>query len=245
MKSIISFLGIMMCAWIGAIAQDHIPVPHTIPHGTSRICWGYAMGRAGRKPDGDATCNPVTLIPSENAISTAYFRELLWSEKKDSLQYGDILYWPGTHAMYVTSTPTKDAQGHIIESSIYVDHTAASWDDVYTDDAFSTAKQRLSLGNPYSFYRRKDVQVFGHNKFYDGSGSTISAGTISIGNVSGPSPKNPWLDWSQSWTATATNEQEYPLNSGRRRFSLTGIMRVRLIAIFKYLSKSELTQERM
>jgi hypothetical protein len=157
-------------------AQNHIPVPHD--H-SGRICWGYAMGRAGGKSDGDATCNPTTLRPYEDAISSTYFIQYDWSQV-DSLQTGDILYWPSTHAVYVTSVP-RDQQGYVVANSIGVSHMSASqWEGVISE-SLADAKTRVGVENPSSFCRRKQVFITVSNSFGGGevkvAGSTISSGT--------------------------------------------------------------------
>jgi len=161
-------------------AQDHIPVPHTIPHGTSRICWGYAMGRAGGKYDGDTVCNPMTLIPDEDAISGTYFNQYDWSEiDSRPLQSGDILYWPGTHAAYVTSVPTSG--GYVVVNSIGVSHMSASqWSGVISE-TLADAKSRVGVGNPSYFCRRKKVSITVQNSF-GGGNVKVGGGTYASGS---------------------------------------------------------------
>jgi hypothetical protein len=167
MKPIVKAFFAMFLVYATMSAQNHIPVPHQIPHGSDRICWGYAMGRAGGKDDGDATCNPVTLIPNSGGIDLTYFDQHNWSDV-DLLQIDDILYWPGQHAAYVVSV-TKDGQGHVIVDQIQVDHTAAAWDTVYHNEYLPTARQRLSLENPGYFCRRKNVGLYVLNSFGGGN----------------------------------------------------------------------------
>ncbi len=167
MKPIAKAFFAMFLVYATMSAQNHIPVPHQIPHGSDRICWGYAMGRAGEKNDGDATCNPVTLIPNSEGIDFTYFDQHNWSDV-DLLQPDDILYWPGQHAAFVVLVP-KDGQGHVIVDQIEVDHTAAGWDTVYHNDPLPTARQRLSLGNPGYFCRRKNVGLYVLNSFGGGN----------------------------------------------------------------------------
>jgi len=75
----------------------------------------------------------MTLIPDEDAISGTYFNQYDWSEiDSRPLQSGDILYWPGTHAAYVTSVPTSG--GYVVVNSIGVSHMSASqWSGVISE----------------------------------------------------------------------------------------------------------------
>ena len=52
-------ISILAIAFVYSVAypQDHLPMSHTHD---GRICYGYAMGIAGNKPEGDQTCNPLT-----------------------------------------------------------------------------------------------------------------------------------------------------------------------------------------
>jgi hypothetical protein len=165
--------------YMTSLAQDHIPVPHTIPHGTSRICWGYAMGRAAGRSDNDATCNPQTLIPNENGIDGSYFDQYDWSEiNSRPLLSNDILYWPGYHAAYVTSVP-HDGQGYVIVDSIGVAHMSASqWQGVIYEK-LAQAKTRTGLGNPGYFCRRKQVSLTVENSF--------GGGNVKVDGVTGSS----------------------------------------------------------
>jgi len=166
--------------YLTTVAQNHIPVQHTIPHGTTRICWGYAMGVAG-----GSTCDPTTIIPNTAGIDGSYFTEYSWSEiDSRPLQEKDILYWPGTHAAYVTSVPYSG--GYVDVNNIGVSHMSASqWSGVISE-TLADAKTRVGVGNPSSFWRRKQVSITVSNSFGGGTvnvaGNNVSSGSSSSVN---------------------------------------------------------------
>ncbi|GEM_PF-6182484 len=143
------FILAMFLIYFTSAAQNHSPVPHTIPHGSDRICWGYAMGVAG-----NSICDPTTMIPNVSGIDGSYFVSYDWSEIDSRLLlFGDILYWPGTHAAYVTSVPSSG--GYVDVNNIGVAHMSASqWEGVIYE-TLAQAKTRVGVGNPSYFCRRK------------------------------------------------------------------------------------------
>ena len=155
--------------------QNHIPVPHQKPHPSDHICWGYAMGMAG-----NSICDPMTLIPNSNGIDLSYFDQRDWGQV-DSILPSDILYWPGTHAAYVQSVSYYDQYGHVITDSIHVQHTATAWNQVYTESLLA-AKQRVGVGNPSYFCRRKKISLTVQNDFAGGTvtvdGTQFSSGSV-------------------------------------------------------------------
>jgi hypothetical protein len=186
----------MFVIYVTTLGQDHIPVSHQ--HSTDHgICWGYAMGRAGGKSDNDATCDPKTLIPDQSGIDGTYFREISWTYV-DSLQTGDILYWTGVHAAYVYSNPPKDGSGHVIVGSIPVAHMSASqWQGVIYE-TLDSAKSRVGVGNPSSFWRTKDVSMTASNSF--------GAGDVKVGASTVASGSPQWVEWWHTITLTALNQ---------------------------------------
>lgn len=150
-------------------AQNCLPFSHT--H-SGRICYGYAMGIAGGKAEGDQTCDPLTL--NAGGIDGLYFQQYDWSERDSvghQLASGDILYWPGTHAAYVVSDG-RDPYTHIVNvNNITVQHTAAGKDTVWYDDPLPSARYRLDgndIGLPGYFCKRKNVSITVRNSFNGG-----------------------------------------------------------------------------
>lgn len=185
------FLAILF-TYLTATAQNHIGVPHTIPHDTSKICWGYAIGRAG-----NSICDPETLIPNENGIDGNYFNTFEWSEiNSRPLQFGDILYWPGTHAAYVTSVPWSG--GSVDVDNIGVAHMSASqWNGVI-NETLAQAKSRVSVGNPSQFCRKKEVSITVTNSF--------GGGDVKIGTSTYSSGSSVPVNWWGSVSLEAINQ---------------------------------------
>jgi hypothetical protein len=217
---------VMFLVYMTTFAQDHIPVPHTIPHSTSRICYGYAMGRSAGRSEGNSTCDPATLIPNANDIDFGYFREIDWASV-DSLQIGDILYWPGTHAAYVTSV-SRDAQGHVIIDNISVAHMSASqWVGVIYE-SLPAAKTRVGVGNPSYFCKRKQISLTVQNSFGGGNvkidGSTVSSGSVSADwwrqinlealNQDYQNVYRIWANWQKSGEQYPTTQNPRTISAG-------------------------------
>jgi len=65
-------VGFVLVAFLTIAVNNRLSAQHIAPlHGHSNstgVCWGYAMGRSAGKAEGNAGCNPSTMVPLLSAV---------------------------------------------------------------------------------------------------------------------------------------------------------------------------------
>jgi len=214
--AVASFLNILVCTWV--LAQ-HIAPPHSHSTGGG-VCWGYAMGRASGKAEGDATCNPSTVIPpgAENEppsswanwnINGAYW-QYMSGEQLQGTGPGNIVYF-GAHAAYVVSGSSGDATISVRE---ILTAGGTPQDATLTKEPYGQSYRyhHPQQGYASGYYRKWHYPVTARNEFIHNGALSYNTGTVSIGGQSGNSPLTIDKLGNATTTVSTTTPQQFPTN---------------------------------
>lgn len=226
MKKLLACIVFVITLSVSAFSQSsgHIPPEHQHRTGGYGICYGYAMGVAGKAPE---SCDPATMVKNgvdaEDGslhltwgVNTTYWTYHSGADLS-GIQTGDIVaFGTATHVAYVANA--AELGFPLYGYTIQVDDILSWGADPTTGISLErvgthpnlTYKRNASL-TATGYYRLNDLNGTAQNLFYDGANMVTDKGDITIAGLSGTSPKTASKPWNNyTYTAVATDNQDYP-----------------------------------
>jgi hypothetical protein len=225
MTRFLTIIGLAFALTTSASARQAGDLPFAHTHSSScgstgGVCYGYAMGRAAGAGAGEySACDAATIVPSncENwsawYVNSTYWQSLVADPHLDHTGGAIVKFTPegggAEHVAYMVLAPGR--------ASYQLDHIRnAGGNPTTADYAYKQTDGRYKLTMPggvyYSagYYLLSSFNVQAENKFYTSAGADSTHGIITIAGTSDTSPVTVSLPWTGSYTATATDDQEYP-----------------------------------
>lgn len=191
MKYPVYILFVVGIAMSSAIAGDHMAPGHS--HGSSTICWGYAMARSAEKYNGHDPCDAMTVT------DVTQVNENYWTHHSGNLasimaniNEGDIISFEGkNHVAYVENIYSRTTNGiylsQVESSGSTEEHYNVELSAVIDGDSDYGPEHWaiLERGDPDGYFTKKPtIQITVNNNFPGGqvkvAGQTQSAGVKSV-----------------------------------------------------------------